>query len=47
VPCITTLPGALAAAEGIAALRRGALTVLPLQRLGVAAEAAATPSPAG
>jgi carbamoyl-phosphate synthase large subunit len=47
VPCITTLSGALAAAEGIAALRRGALTVLPLQRLGVAAEAAATPSPAG
>jgi carbamoyl-phosphate synthase large subunit len=47
VPCITTLSGALAAAEGIAALRRGALSVLPLQRLGVAAETAATPSPAG
>ena len=33
VPCITTLSGAMAAAEGIAALRRGLLTLVPLQAL--------------
>ena len=33
VPCITTLSGALAAAEGIAALRHGSLEVRPLQEL--------------
>src|SRR5207244_10295886 len=33
IPCITTLSGALAAAEGIAALRRGALSLVPLQAL--------------
>jgi len=36
VPCITTLSGALAAAEGIAALRRGALSLVPLQGLATA-----------
>jgi hypothetical protein len=35
VPCITTLSGALAAAEGIAALKRGKLSLVPLQGLGV------------
>jgi len=33
VPCITTLTGALAAAEAIAALRTGALEVASLQEL--------------
>ena len=33
VPCITTLSGALAAAEGIAALRRGTLDVRSLQEI--------------
>jgi carbamoyl-phosphate synthase large subunit len=36
VPCITTLSGALAAAEGIAALRRGTLSLVPLHGLGAA-----------
>jgi hypothetical protein len=36
VPCITTLSGAMAAAEGIAALRRGALSLVPLQGLAAA-----------
>ncbi|HEV8631528.1 MAG TPA: carbamoyl-phosphate synthase large subunit, partial [Thermoanaerobaculia bacterium] len=42
VPCITTLSGALAAAEGIAALRRGDLSLVPLQALA----AAGVPQPA-
>src|SRR6185503_10681174 len=33
IPCITTLSGALACAEGIAALRRGALDVRSLQEI--------------
>jgi carbamoyl-phosphate synthase large subunit len=33
VPCITTIPGALAAAEAIAALRQGSLGVVALQEL--------------
>ncbi|HEY8141877.1 MAG TPA: carbamoyl-phosphate synthase large subunit [Kofleriaceae bacterium] len=33
IPCITTLSGALACAEGIAALRRGALDVRSLQEM--------------
>ncbi|MEO8504490.1 MAG: carbamoyl-phosphate synthase large subunit [Acidobacteriota bacterium] len=33
IPCVTTLPGAMAAAEGIAALRLGALEVHSLQEL--------------
>jgi carbamoyl-phosphate synthase large subunit len=33
IPCITTLSGALACAEGIAALRKGALDVRSLQEL--------------
>jgi carbamoyl-phosphate synthase large subunit len=37
VPCITTLSGALAAAEGIAALRKGDLSLVPLQGLAAAA----------
>ncbi len=37
VPCITTLSGAMAAAEGIAALRKGALSLVPLQGLASAA----------
>jgi carbamoyl-phosphate synthase large subunit len=32
VPCVTTLPGALAALHGIEALRAGILGPLPLQR---------------
>ena len=34
VPCITTLSGAMAAAEGIAALQERRLEVVPLQELG-------------
>ncbi|MCL4838187.1 MAG: carbamoyl-phosphate synthase large subunit [Thermoanaerobaculia bacterium] len=34
VPCITTLSGAMAAAEAIAALQAGRLEVVPLQQLG-------------
>ncbi|QQR76013.1 MAG: carbamoyl-phosphate synthase large subunit [Holophagales bacterium] len=34
VPCITTLSGAMAAAEGIAALQEKRLEVMPLQELG-------------
>ncbi|HXT22135.1 MAG TPA: carbamoyl-phosphate synthase large subunit [Thermoanaerobaculia bacterium] len=45
VPCITTLSGAMAAAEGIAALRKGALSLVPLQGL-AAAEATSTMSAA-
>ncbi|HET9225284.1 MAG TPA: ATP-grasp domain-containing protein, partial [Thermoanaerobaculia bacterium] len=33
IPCITTLSGAMAAAEGIAALRRDGLAVRPLQEI--------------
>ncbi len=46
VPCITTLSGALAAAEGIAALRRDGLAVRSLQELhaSVRAGEAANPS---
>ncbi|MFP5289199.1 MAG: ATP-grasp domain-containing protein, partial [Thermoanaerobaculia bacterium] len=33
IPCITTLSGAMAAAEGIAALRRDGLAVKPLQEM--------------
>ena len=33
VPCITTLSGAMAAAEGIDALQRGTLSVEPLQKI--------------
>jgi carbamoyl-phosphate synthase large subunit len=33
IPCITTLSGAMAAAEGIAALRRDGLSVRPLQEM--------------
>jgi carbamoyl-phosphate synthase large subunit len=33
IPCITTLSGAMAAAEGIAALQRGGLGVRPLQEI--------------
>jgi carbamoyl-phosphate synthase large subunit len=33
VPCVTTLSGALAAADGIAALRAQALGVRPLQEI--------------
>ncbi len=33
IPCITTLSGAMAAVEGIRALRRGELGVVPLQEL--------------
>ncbi len=40
VPCITTLAGALAATEGIAALASGALTVRSLQELGTRVGAA-------
>jgi carbamoyl-phosphate synthase large subunit len=36
VPCITTLSGALAAADGIAALRRGKMSLVPLQGLAAA-----------
>ena len=36
VPCITTLSGAMAAAEGIAALRREGLSVRSLQEMGTA-----------
>ncbi|HET9210330.1 MAG TPA: carbamoyl-phosphate synthase large subunit [Thermoanaerobaculia bacterium] len=35
IPCITTLSGAMAAAEGIAALRREGLSVRSLQEMGV------------
>jgi carbamoyl-phosphate synthase large subunit len=40
IPCITTLSGATAAAEGIAALQRGELGVLSLQEFYAAAVAA-------
>jgi len=33
IPCITTLSGAMAAAEGIAALQHGALSVLSMQEI--------------
>jgi hypothetical protein len=33
IPCVTTLSGAMAAVEGIAALRAGELEVTPLQEL--------------
>jgi carbamoyl-phosphate synthase large subunit len=33
IPCITTLSGAMAAAEGIAALKRDGLAVRPLQEM--------------
>ena len=33
IPCITTLSGATAAAEGIAALQKDGLTVRPLQEI--------------
>jgi carbamoyl-phosphate synthase large subunit len=43
VPCITTLSGALAAAEAIASLRRDGLDVRPLQELHAAV--ATSPQP--
>ncbi len=45
IPCITTLSGAMAAAEGIAALRRDGLSVQALQEMYAAA--APAPAPAG
>jgi carbamoyl-phosphate synthase large subunit len=39
IPCITTLSGAMACAEGIAALRKDGLSVRPLQAMGVEAVA--------
>jgi carbamoyl-phosphate synthase large subunit len=44
VPCITTLSGALAAAEAVEALRRDGLDVRPLQELHAAVAADATPA---
>jgi carbamoyl-phosphate synthase large subunit len=43
VPCITTLSGAMACAEGIAALRKDGLSVRPLQEMGMTAVATAAP----
>jgi carbamoyl-phosphate synthase large subunit len=47
IPCITTLSGATAAAEGIAALQKDGLAVRPLQEIhrmvGITSRAAATP----
>jgi carbamoyl-phosphate synthase large subunit len=46
VPCITTLSGAMAAVEGIAALKQGGLAVRSLQELGARIpRAALSPSP--
>jgi carbamoyl-phosphate synthase large subunit len=45
IPCITTLSGALACAEGIAALRRGNLEVRSLQELHGARAASGIPTP--
>ncbi|HVS02619.1 MAG TPA: carbamoyl-phosphate synthase large subunit [Thermoanaerobaculia bacterium] len=44
IPCITTLPGALAAAEAIAAWRRQDWEVVPLQELAAEAGDAVSPS---
>jgi carbamoyl-phosphate synthase large subunit len=47
IPCITTLSGAMAAAEGIAALRREGLSVASLQELHAAGAAPpSSPAPA-
>ena len=45
VPCITTLSGAMACAEGIAALRKDGLSVRALQEMGVEERSLARPTP--
>jgi carbamoyl-phosphate synthase large subunit len=47
IPCITTLSGAMAAAEGIAALRRDGLSARSLQEMYAAAPAPAAAATAG